>query len=55
MEELERVIDFYSNSYDNHVIVGDFNMEVEDPPLCSLMGGNNLNSLTNKQRSCFSS
>ena len=44
-EELERVIDFYSNSYDNHMIIGDLKLEIKDPLLHSLMGDRNLNSL----------
>ena len=53
-EELERVIDFYSNSYDNHMIIGDFNMEIEDPILRSLMEDHNLNSLITTP-TCFKS
>ena len=48
------MIDFYSNSYDNHMIIGDFNMEIEDPLLHSLMGDHNLNSLM-KSPTCFKS
>ena len=53
-EELERVIDLYSNSYENHMIIGDFNMEIEDPVIRSLMGDHNLNSLI-KTPTCFKS
>ena len=48
------MIDFYSNSYDSHMIIGDFNMEIEDTILPSLMGDHNLNSLV-KSPTCFKS
>ena len=53
-EELERVIDFYSKFYDNHMIIGDFNMEKGDPPLHSLMEDHDLCSLI-KTPTCFKS
>ena len=48
------MIDLYSNSYENHMIIGDFNIEIEDPVLRSLMGDHNLNSLI-KTPTCFKS
>ena len=53
-EELERKIDFYSNSYDTHMILVDINMEIEDPILRSFMEKHNLNSLI-KMPTCFRS
>ena len=48
------MIDFYSKSYNNHMIIEDFNMEIEDPILHSLMEDHNLNSLV-KTPTCFKS
>ena len=52
--EPEKVIDFYSNSYDYHMIIVDFNMEVEDPLLHSLKEDHDLNKLI-KTFTCFKS
>ena len=48
------MIDFYSNSYDNHMIIRDFNMEIEDTILPSLMEDHNLYSLITTH-ACFKS
>ena len=53
-EELEKVIDFYSKSCDNHMLIGDFNMEKEDPLLHSLMEDHDFCSLI-KTPTCFKS
>ena len=36
-ENLSLIIDHYSSIYDNHIILGDFNMETKSPKLASFM------------------
>ena len=48
------MIDFHSKAYDNHMIIGDFNMEKENPLLHSLMEDHGLCSLI-KTLTCFKS
>ena len=35
LENLSLIIDLYSSIYDNHIILGDFNMEPKNPKLAS--------------------
>ena len=46
------IIDHYSSIYDNHIILGDFNMEPKDPKLASLRHSFNLYNLI-KSNTCF--
>ena len=41
-ENLSLIIDHYSSIYDNHIILGDFNMEPKNPKLASFMNSFNL-------------
>ena len=44
INSLTKIIDYFANIYDNHLILGDFNLEPTDS---SLMGFLDSNSLTN--------
>ena len=41
--------DFYSNEYDNEVVLGDFNLEPSSPSMLSFMDSQNFLSLIKKQ------
>ena len=45
LENLSLIIDHYSSIYDNHIILGDFNMEPKNPKLASFMNSFNLYNL----------
>ena len=49
---LSLIIDHYSSIYDNHIIVGDFNMEHKNPKLASFMNSFNLYNLI-KSNTCL--
>ena len=56
LENLPLIIDHYSSIYDNHVILGSFNMEPKNPKLASFMHSLNLNNNLNnliKSNTCF--
>ena len=52
LNSLTRIMDYFANIYDNHLILGDFNL---DPTDSTLMGSLDSNSLTNliKTSTCF--
>ena len=45
-------MDFYSQDYDNKVILGDFNLESSNPSIVSFMNNQNLFNLV-KSNTCF--
>ena len=49
---LSLIIDHYSSICDNHIILGDFNMEPKNPKLASFMHSFNLNNLI-KSNTCL--
>ena len=51
-ENLSLIIDHYSSIYDNHIILGDFNMEPKNPKFASFMNSFNLYNLI-KSNTCF--
>ena len=52
LENLSLIIDHYSSIYDNHIILGDTNMEPKNPKLASFMNSFNLYNLI-KSNTCF--
>ena len=46
------LLDFYSQDYDNKVILGDFNLEPSNPSIVSFMNNQNLFNLV-KSNTCF--
>ena len=50
--ELDKIIDYFSVSYYNHVIIGDFNLELSTSLLKNLMSSNALYNLI-KVDTCF--
>ena len=49
---LGNFVDFYSNEYDNKVVLGDFNFEPSNRRMLSLMDSQHFVSLT-KNKTCF--
>ena len=49
---LSDLLDFYSNEYDNKVVLGDFNLEPSSPSMLSFMDSQNFVSLR-KNKTCF--
>ena len=49
---LSNLLDFYSNEYDNKVVLGDFNLEPSSPSMLSFMDSQNFVSLI-KNKTCF--
>ena len=49
---LSDLLDFYSNEYDNKVVLGDFNLELSSPGMSSFMDSQNFVSLV-KNKTCF--
>ena len=52
LNELDKMIDYFSVSYDNHVIIGDFNLEPLTGLLKHFMNSNVLHNLI-KVNTCF--
>ena len=52
LENLSLITDHYSSIYDNHIILGDFNMEPKNPKLV-MHSSNSYNSI--KLNTCFKS
>ena len=46
--EIERAINFYSKTYENIIVLGDFNAEISQPDLASFCAIYNLKSLINE-------
>ena len=53
-DHLSKLLDFYSNTYDNILVLGDFNMEPNKSPMKSLIDSHNLYNMINKP-TCFKS
>ena len=49
---LSDLLDFYSNEYDNKVVLGDFNLEPSSPGMLSFMNAQNFLSFI-KNKTCF--
>ena len=49
---LSDLLDFYSNEYDNKVVLGDFNLQPSRPTMLSFMDSQNFFSLI-KNKTCF--
>ena len=49
---LRDLLDFYSQDYDNKVILADFNLEPSNPSIVSFMNNQNLFNLV-KSNTCF--
>ena len=47
---LSDLLDFYSNEYDNKVVLADFNLEPSSPSLLSFMDSQNFVSLIKRRR-----
>ena len=52
LDLLGDLLDFYSQDYDNKVILGDFNLETSNPSIVSFMNNQNLFNLV-KSNTCF--
>ena len=52
LDLLGDMLDFYSQGYDNKVILGDFNSEPSNPSIASFMNNQNLFNLV-KSNTCF--
>ena len=52
LHNLTKMIDLFADTYDNYLIMGDFNMEPSDPPLKAFLNSNNLYNLI-KSNTCF--
>ena len=49
---LTKIIDYFANTYDNHLILGDFNLEPTDSALMEFLDSNSLTNLI-KTNTCF--
>ena len=52
LDNLTMIVDHYSRIYDNHIILGDFNLEPDSPMLISFMQSLNLFNII-KSNTCF--
>ena len=52
LNSLTKIIDYFANVYDNHLILGDFNLEPTDPALMGFLDSNSLTNLI-KANTCF--
>ena len=52
LNSLTKIIDYFANSYDNHLILGDFNLEPTDSALMGFLDSNSLTNLI-KTNTCF--
>ena len=52
LENLSMIVDYYSIIFDNHIILGDFNMEPNSQILISFMQSLNLFNII-KSNTCF--
>ena len=52
LNNLTKMIDLFADTYDNYLIMGDFNMEPSDPFLKAFLNSNNLYNLI-KSNTCF--
>ena len=54
LDKLSSLIDYYSPTYDNILILGDFNLQISDKPIADFLESHCLKSL-NKKPTCFKS
>ena len=54
LEELSKLVDKYSNNYDNFVIMGDFNLEIDNDNIENFLQAYDLHSLI-REPTCFKS
>ena len=52
LNSLTKIIDYFANTYDNYLIMGDFNLEPSDSALMGFLNSNNLTNLI-KTNTCF--
>ena len=52
LNNLTKMIDLFADTYDNYLIMGDFNTEPSDPSLKAFLNSNNLYNLI-KSNTCF--
>ena len=52
LNKFTKAIDFFADTYDNYLIMGDFNIERSDPSLKGFLNSNNLYNLINSN-TCF--
>ena len=52
LNSLTKIIDYFTNTYDNHLIIGDFNLEPTDSALMGFLDSNSLTNLI-KANTCF--
>ena len=52
LNSLTKIIDYFANIYDNHLILGDFNLEPTDSALMGFLDSNSLTNLI-KTNTCF--
>ena len=52
VNSLTKIIDYFVNTYDNHLILGDFNLETTDSALMGFLDSNSLTNLI-KANTCF--
>ena len=52
LNSLTKIIDYFANTYDNYLIMSDFNLEPSDSALMGFLNSNNLTNLI-KTNTCF--
>ena len=52
LNSLTKIIDYFANTYDNYLIMGDFNLEPSDSALMGFLNSNNLTNLI-KTNTCL--
>ena len=52
LNSLTKIINYFANTYENHLILGDFNLEPTDSALMGFLDSNNLTNLI-KTNTCF--
>ena len=52
LNNLTKMIDFFADTYDNYLIMGDFNIERSDPSVKTFLNSSNLYNLI-KSDTCF--
>ena len=53
LNSLTKIIDYFANSYDNHLILGDFNLEPTDSALMGFLDSNSLTNLIKTNKHLF--
>ena len=52
LNSLTKIINYFANTYDNHLILGDYNLEPTDSALMGFLDSNSLTNLI-KTNTCF--